>query len=302
MKKFVSLCFVALLSVSILSLTGCPQPEPAPPAPPTPSGGEQKQQAPAGTTTAEGLKLPMQPTVGVASPAAVFGKTAQEAVPAIPVADLTAQIDEYVKKLEDIDDMDTASRDASALALTALAVGTSKEDSKYKKAAGSIIEVAGKMAKVKTADEAAKLYEQLKAALTAEGPAVQAGIKAAELTPIMKAVPNLSSAVTRQTNTERKIKVAIKDPKKVFAPLAALAAISQGAIANSKDTTPVDEAKWKAECELFRDAALAANAAAHGYADEKVSYDDFSKAFKNMTETCDTCHDIFHKAAKGKTE
>ncbi|GHT34213.1 hypothetical protein FACS189427_01130 [Planctomycetales bacterium] len=314
MKKAVSLCCVILLSAALLSLTGCPKPEGTPPVPQQNNNGGGTKPASPGTTTAEGLKLPLQPSaqdtlttelpqLAAVLPASVFGKTAQDAAAAIPAADLAAQIDEYIKKLEEIDDLDTASRDASALTLVALAAGISKEDSKYKKSAAGIISAAGEIAKAKTVDDAKKLYEKLKTASSAESPAVTAGTKAAELTPIMKAVPNLSSTITRTTNTEKKLKKVVeKSPEKVYGPLAALAAISQGAVANSKDTTPVDEAKWKAECEQFCDAALKANAAAHGFTDGKVSYDDYSKALKNMTDTCDKCHEVFHKAAAGKNE
>lgn len=321
MKKFVLSSCVSLFALCLLSFAGCPKPE----VPPPPASESNTPTAP-GVTTEEGLTLPLEPTDrskaelpqidSVVLTASSFAKVAQDAAPTIPVADLVGQIDEYVerigKNLDDLDgtvkyksDADTIVRDTNALSLVALSVGMAQEDSKYKKAAPAIIKASMELAKVEKYDDAKKAYEALKASLTSEGdPSTLAWTKVAELPPLMKAVPNLSSTLTRLTNTDKKLKRGIeRNPERIYGALAALAAITQGSVANAKDTTKPDaEAEWKKECEQFRNAAIKANAAAHGFAEDKVSYADYWKAFKEMTDTCDQCHEIFYPNAVGKAE
>ncbi|MDR2756997.1 MAG: hypothetical protein LBC20_14970 [Planctomycetaceae bacterium] len=251
------------------------------------------------------LLLPAQPT----------GKFAAELIPIPPITDLIAQIDEYVEKLgktlEELDgtvnyknDGDFVVRDANALALIALAVGKANADSKYKNASPGIIKAATELANTTQYDAAKESYNKLKSALTSEGdPSTLEWTKTAELQPLMKAVPNLNSTLTRLTNTERKLKTQLKKPERVFGALAALAVIPQGSIANVKDTSKPDAvAEWKKECEQFRDAAIKANAAIHSYAEEKIDYQTYWAAFKEMTEACDKCHKEFYPSAVGKNE
>ncbi|MDR2115591.1 MAG: hypothetical protein LBP87_04340 [Planctomycetaceae bacterium] len=248
-------------------------------------------------------------------PAQPTGKFAAEVIPMPPIEDLTGQINEYVEKLgktlEELDgtvnyknDGDFVVRDANALALVALAVGKSESDSQYKKAAPGIIKAATELASATQYETAKEVYNKLKTALTSESdPSVLEWTKTAELQPLMKAVPNLSSTLTRLTNTERKLKTQLKKPERIFGGLAALAVITQGSIANVKDTTkPEAVAEWKKECEQFRDAAIKANAAIHSYAEEKIDYQTYWAAFKEMTEACDKCHKEFYPSAVGKNE
>ncbi len=233
-------------------------------------------------------------------------------VPMPPVADLTIQIDEYVAKIgETLTELDGTTsyknygdvvvRDANGLALVALAIGLHPEDSKYKQAAPGIIKAAMELANAEKYDEAQKSFETLKTALTAEGdPSSLQWTKVAELGPVMKAVPNLSALLKRLTNTEPKMKRAARKPERIYGATAALAVISQGSIANAADTNKPDEAAlWKKECEQFRDAALAANAALHDYADGKIDYAAYWQAHNRMTEACDTCHKVFSPSAAG---
>lgn len=321
--------FVCILCIAAFTLTGCPNS-----SKPTTAPGPLPEVQP-GVTTDEGVVLPLEPVGGpkpmepkpvgtkadgaFLAPADVLGKVAADAatqaVPMPPIEDLVLQIDEYVTKigstLDDIDgtinyknDADFVVRDANGLALVALAVGLSPNDSKYKKAAPAIIKAAMELAKIEKYDEALKSYEALKASLTTEGdPSTLAWTKVAELTPVMKAVPNLSSLVKRLTNAEAKLKRAVKKPQRLYGATAALAVISHGSIANAADTKKPDEAElWKKECERFRDAAIAANAALHGYADGTVDFDSYWKAHNVMTEACDTCHKIFSPSAVGKSD
>ena len=234
---------------------------------------------------------------------ASFGKVGQQAIPLPPVADLVAQADDYLAKigttLEELDgtanykkDADAVIRDASGLALVALAIGLSPEDSKYKKAAPGIIEAALALEKVEKLDAANKAYAALKVAFASSGdPTTLSWTKVADLGPVMKAVPNLDSAVKRLSNTESKLK---KGPDKVAPLLAGLAAIAQGSMANFAETVKPDaEAEWKKECELFRDAAVKANAAVHDFVEGAATHADFQAAYDKLAETCDSCHKIF---------
>ena len=251
---------------------------------------------------------PQDDTGAVPLKSAFFGKIAQQAVPLPPIADLAAQADDYLEKigstLKDLDgtsdykkDADAVVRDANGLMLVALAVALSPEDGKYKKAAPGIIAAALALEKVDKYDAANKAYADLKAAFESSGdPATLGWTKVAALGPVMKAVPNLDSAVKRLGNTERKLKRA---PEKVFAPFAGMAAIAQGSIANIKETIKPDaEAEWKKECEIFRDAAIKANAVVHAFIDGQATYADYDAAYTSFSETCESCHKIFNPATK----
>ena len=254
----------------------------------------------------------LETTSMVASPTE---KYAVEAVPLPPIDDLTAQVDEYMTKLgtslENLDgstnykaDATDVVRDASALSLVALAIGLTDADSKYKKSAPNIIVAAQNLSVAESFDAGQKAYMALQSALTnaGGGKPLSWSDKTASLTPLMKAVPNLSSTVKRLTNTERKlITLMERKPQQVFGALAALAAISQGSIANVSETTKPDAAtEWKKYCEDFRDAALKTNAAARQFAEKKADYDAFKTAMDTLSASCDHCHEVFHPAAIGK--
>ena len=249
----------------------------------------------------------------------IFGKYAAKTVPLPPVEDLVAQIDEYITRMgQSLDSLDGSPqyaanagdivRNANALALIALAVGLSETDSKYKKSASHIIAAAQNLAAATTLDEGRKAYETLKASLTntESEKLLSWSDKVADLSPAMKALPNLSSTVNRVTNTERKL-AALMDgqTQRVLGQIAAMAAISQGTIPNVNETTKPDAMEeWKKYCEEFRDAAIRANTAARQYAKDKADkkepdYSMFSNAFRTMIESCDDCHRTFYPSAVG---
>jgi hypothetical protein len=326
----ISFCVSAVTSFFVsaaicIMFSGCPQQSAVTP----PASEPHDSTVSPGTTSSEEVIEPLVPAGNSSSeeakpdvkegtqliPAQPVGKFAAEVIPMPPIDDLVGQIDEYVEKLgktlEDLDgtvnyknDSDFIIRDANALALVALAVGKSEADSKYKKAAFGIIKAATELAAVTQYDAANKAYNVLKTALTSESdPSALEWTKTAELQPLMKAVPNLSSTLTRLTNTEKKLKTQMKKPKRVFGALAALAVIPQGSIANVKDTSKPDAVtEWKKECEQFRDAAIKTNAALHSYVEEKIDYKTYWVTFKEMTETCDKCHEKFYPNAVGKNE
>ena len=302
--------FSSLVIGLLIVSAGCSESK----TPPPPSGGDAAPAVKVGATTATPLVEPMVPKTPSENTGASllksvsFGKVAQQTIPLPPIADLGAQADDYLEKigstLKDLDgtsdykkDADAVIRDANGLTLVALAIGLSLEDGKYKKAAPGIIAAALALEKVDKLDAANKAYADLKAAFESSGdPATLAWTKVADLGPVMKAVPNLDSAVKRLGNTERKLK---KSPEKVLAPLAGIAAIAQGSVANVKETIKPDaEAEWKKECELFRDAAIKANAVVHAFADEKATYADYDAAYTSLSETCESCHKIFQPGVK----
>ena len=262
-------------------------------------------------------------TSGVLSP--ILGKYAAQVVPPPvvplpPVEDLTAQIDEYIKKmgesLEFLDgspryeaDASDIVRDANALALVALAVGLAEDDSKYKKSASHIIEATKILAAAKSLEEGQRAHAALKASLTntEAGKPLSWSDKVARLTPAMKALPNLSSAVKRVTDTERKLFVTLGRPtQQIFGQIAAMAAISQGTIPNTDETMKPDAvAEWKKYCEEFRDAAIKVNAVTRQYAkdladDNDPDYALFNNAYRAMVSSCDDCHRAFYPQAVGK--
>jgi len=257
-------------------------------------------------------------TTGVT--ALTHGKYAGEVVPLPPLEDLTAQIDEYMtsiaSSLEYLDgstkyERDAADivRDANALALVAFALGLAEGDSKYKPSASPIIAAAKTLAAAQNLDEGNKAYDALKASLIGRGngKSLSWTEKVADLAPVMKALPNLSSAVKRVTDTERKIGLLSESKaKQVYGQLATMAVIAQGSIPNVMETTkPNATAEWKKYCEEFRDAAIKANAAARQYAQDKAdgkepNYATFSTSFKSMTESCDDCHKEFFPKAIGQ--
>ena len=238
-------------------------------------------------------------------------KYAAEIVPLPPLDDLTAQVDEYVTKLgtnlESLEGSpqyasDTIVRDANALSLVTLAIGLAEADSKYKKSAPQMIAAAQKLAAAKSYEDGRKAYEELKSALTSSGggTSLSWSVKIADLPPLMKAVPNLSSTVKRLTNTEGKLRN-LRRPEQVHGALAALAAISQGSIANAADTTKPDAVEeWKKFCEELRDSALKTNAVARQFAEEKADYAAFKTAIDAMSVSCDRCHEVFYPSAVGK--
>ncbi len=233
-------------------------------------------------------------------------KFAQDATVKLPqVDDLVPQVDVYIGKLEKtledldgsvrfVDDADVLFRDANTLAMIALALGLSKEDNPYKKAAPAIIEAAHKVEAVKNLDEATQAVAEVKKALKAEAGTndLSWDKKVASLKPIMKAVPNINTQVKRNLRTEAALK---KGGRKVVEGAAVLAVIGQGSIPNAVDTIKPDAVKdWKIQCLELRDAALELNRAASGYEAGKAKFEEIQAAYERLSDSCDSCHKIFY--------
>jgi len=256
-------------------------------------------------------------TTGVVSDA--LGRYAAKVVPLPPIEDMVAQIDAFITRMgQSLDSLDGSPRyaadagdivrDANALALIALAIGMSEMDSKYKKSASHIIEAAKKFAIATTLEEGQKAYEALKVSLTntETGKPLSWSDRVADLGPAMKALPNLSSALKRVTDTETRLNTNLdRRPQQIFSQLAAMAVISQGSIPNVTETEKTDAVEeWKRYCEEFRDVAIRANVAARRYAQERADgkepdYALFRTAFLAMIESCDDCHRAFYPNAVG---
>jgi len=246
-------------------------------------------------------------------------KYAAEVVPLPPVEDLVAQIDDYITRMgQSMDFLDGAPRylasaadvirDSNALALIALAIGLAEADSKYKRSAPHIIAAAQSLAAAQNYPEGRRAHTALRASLTntEAGTPLSWSDRVASLAPVMQALPNLSSALKRVTDTEPKLHTILdRRPQQVFSQLAALAAISQGSIPNVAETERPDAVEeWKKYCEEFRDAAIRTNAAAHQFARERADgrepdYSIFRTAFLAMLESCDNCHRVFYPRAVG---
>ena len=314
-----------MLSVLLLALcVGCPHTAPV---------SDTEKTSPPHTTPEEDFDKPMphveplvprfdeettdesagEATTGMV--AEIRGKYTAEVVPMPPIDDLTAQVDEYMTKLganlESLDgttrytsDATDIVRDASALSLVVLAIGLAEADSKYKKAAPHMIEAAQSLTAAKSHAEGQKAYEKLKSARTStgDGTPLSWSVKVADLTPLMKAVPNLNSAVKRLTNTERNLNLRLeRSPQQIYGALAALAAISHGSIANVSETSkPEAAAEWKKYCEEFRDAALKVNNVTRQYAEKETDYTTFKTAMSAMSASCDHCHAVFYPSAVGQ--
>ena len=296
-----------------------PEPVVEPPAPVVEP--EPVVEPPAPVVEPEPVVEPPAPVVEPA-PVAAIAAVSAGGVPLPPLDDLTTQIDLYIaeigRALEGLDgsnnyvqDAANVVRDVSGLALLALAVGLADADSKYKPSASHMIAAAKTLAAAQSFDEGQAAFAALQAALenTSEGTPLSWSDKVSDLAPAMKALPNLSSAVKRNTDTERKLNTVLdRQPQRAYPPLAALAVISQGTIPNITQTEKPDAVEeWKKACEEFRDAALKANAAAHLYAQVKAEggepdYSVYSASIAALAESCDDCHRIFYPSAVGQTE
>ncbi|MDR1493983.1 MAG: hypothetical protein LBT05_14875 [Planctomycetaceae bacterium] len=228
---------------------------------------------------------------------------AADAVALPPAADLEFQVDYYVKELaKDLEDLSSSkdfaadssvlSREGNALILVSLAIGLSEEESKYKAAAPSIVKAAKDVAAAKDLAGAKAAVEALNKSLTAKSDEKLEWKKVAAMSPTMKlAVPRINTSMTRYVRIERALKTGINNVK---GGTAALAALSQGLGPNFDETQKPDQKdKWLELLYDFRDAALKANAAAHGFEKGDVKFADFKKSISEMKESCEKCHAVF---------
>ncbi|MCL2120506.1 MAG: hypothetical protein FWH27_18995, partial [Planctomycetaceae bacterium] len=233
--------------------------------------------------------------------------SAADDVPLPPVADLEEQVDSYIKELdkslEDLaasrdfaSDANVLARDANTLIIIALALGMSEENGKYKAAAPEIIKAAQTVAAAKDLAAAKAGLAAVKAALEKKSTDKLEWKKMAKMEPVMKlAVPRINTGMTRYIRTEATLKRGIPN---VAGATAALAVIAQGLKPNFDETIkPDNEDDWVRLSRDFRDLALKANAAIHGFEKGDVSFDDFKAVLTTMKESCEHCHAVFTEGA-----
>ena len=228
---------------------------------------------------------------------------AAEPLPLPPAADLEFQVDFYItefdKRLDDLatskdfaEDSNTLVGDANALVLVALAIGMSEGDSKYKAAAPEIIKAAQAVGDAKDLAAAKAGVAAVKSSLEKKSTDKLEWAKVAKMPPAMKyAVPRINTGMTRYVRTEATLKRGVPN---VAGGIAALVAISQGLAPNFDETVKADKKDdWIKLSQDFRDAALKANAALHGFEKGDVTFDAFKEALTVLKEDCEHCHAVF---------
>ena len=215
-----------------------------------------------------------------------------------PAKDLATQADWYIKDLEKIvasedeykDGAEKVAKEANTLVVVALALGLHDEDSKYKESAGGLVKAAQELAATKDFASAQKAVAAVKAAAESKSDVKLKWEKVASLPELMKQVPVINS----------KLKLNIKGSKftskakDTAGYTAVMAAIAQGALADTSATKGADQEKqWKGFSAAMRDNAGAVNAAIHK-GDEEAA----GTSMKKLAQSCDDCHDVFHKGEK----
>jgi hypothetical protein len=230
---------------------------------------------------------------------AVGSATAADEAPKVstfaPAEDLASQADWYIKDLDKIcasedeykDGAEKVAKEANTLTVVALCLGLNDQDSKYKQSAGAVIKAAQELAATKDFASAQKGVAALKAAAESKGEATLKWEKVASLPELMKQVPVINS----------KLKLNVKGSKfeskakETAGYTAVMAAIAQGSMADTSATKGDDQVKqWKEFCTAMRDSAGAVNAAIH--AGDRAAAE---KGMKKLAQSCDDCHDVFHK-------
>jgi hypothetical protein len=217
-----------------------------------------------------------------------------------PAKDLAGQVNEYLKDLEDAvknesefaDNQGKIAKDANTLIVIVLALGMHDTDNPYKAAAPALIKATQDLAAAKDHAAAKAATEAVKKAASSKagGADKLKWEKVASLPELMKAVPLINNKLKRSVGGSRFEKKL--DESAGYS--AALAAIAQGAIANSGETEkPGEVEKWGKFCVQMREAAAAVNAGIHAK-DQKAT----EAAMEKLTQSCDDCHAVFHADVK----
>jgi hypothetical protein len=228
-----------------------------------------------------------------------------------PAEDLANQVGQYIKAMKSVvadeqeykDSEGKVVRDASTLAVIALAIGLHDQDSKYKSNAAALLKAAQDVAATKDFESAKKAVDALEAVATKEG--TGGGDlkweKVAPLPELMKQVPMVHNKLKLNVKAEslKKIakalaegngKAAAEKKLKDWAGYSAvIAAIAQGTIADTSATKNADQVKlWQQFSRAMRDDAGAVNAAIH-----KVDPTAATNAMKKLNQSCEDCHKVF---------
>ncbi len=188
-------------------------------------------------------------------------------------------------------------RDASALAVVALAIGASDAaDSSFKGSVSGLIQAADQISNAKNVAEVKKGLQALKGAVAGKGADEKlVWSKVASLKPLMKyALPSLSTEIKRLARNEKTF-LRGSNAKKVIDDSTIMVAIALGCRENVDETQAPDEEKiWRQYCERLAESALEFNKRANEAAAKQGAFDDMKSAFKEVEETCSsTCHEKF---------
>lgn len=213
-----------------------------------------------------------------------------------PVKDAEAQFNYYLGRLEkhlgdgasyDEDHQRRVALDASTLAALALSLGMHDEETKYRRPAAKLIELAVELADSSDDFEAAKKkLAEFKTALHSDVAAEPTTWEpAAELVYLMQQVPNVNAPL-RQGVRSRRFERSID---RTAGHAVTLAAIAQ---ASMLDTTYCgdedDEMEWQRICAEMRDAAAQVYKALRAKDQEKAK-----AGAERIAKTCDACHHRF---------
>ena len=216
-----------------------------------------------------------------------------------PAADLATQVEYYVGRLEkavaskeDYDDLaDRVPKDANTLIVISLALALHDTDNPYKQAAPLMLEASEKLADAKDYETAKAGVETLKKVMKekpADSPQVE-WKKVASLEELMLAVPGINTNLKRNIRMRRPK----TDSPRAAGHSAALAAIAEASLYHSADTEKPELAKeWFKYCIQMREGAAQVNAAAN-----KQDKEAALAAMKNLAQSCDNCHEVFHREA-----
>jgi hypothetical protein len=218
--------------------------------------------------------------------------------------DLVSQLDAYVADLEKAVSNEEEYKDAEAniskqsntLVLIALALGLHDSDNKYKAAAPAIVKAAQALGQAKDLASTKKGVEAVKAAVAGKGEAGAAikWEKVASLPELMKQVPNLNTKLKRGVSKSKLKSSAAKSQGHA----AVIAVIAQGSMADTSATKSEAEAgQWYKFCAQMRDAAAEVNAGV-----KKLDAGAVDAAMKKLNQSCDDCHEVFHKKALEKKD
>ena len=221
-----------------------------------------------------------------------------------PAANLVTQVEYYLDRLDkavaskdDYNDLaDRIPKDSSTMAVIALALALHDTDNEYRQAAPGMLEAAEKLSDANDYETAKAGVEALqKAAKANPGDATKIEWKkVASLKELMLAVPGIN------TNLKRNVK--LRRPKsdgpKAAGHAAVLAAIAEASLYYSADTDKPELAKeWFKYCVQMREGATQVNAAAN-----KGDKEAAMAGMKNLAQSCDDCHEVFHREALEKED
>jgi hypothetical protein len=219
-----------------------------------------------------------------------------------PTEDLTAQIDFYVKHVDEVlenkaefDDaaVTRVKKDANTITALALVLGMHDATSNLKTAAPALVAASQKLAKSKDFDGATAAMAEVKGAMEGKGDAGGEPLKwgrVASMSQLMKQVPSVNSALKRGLTPQRFKQLQTQSAGQS----ATLAAIAQAVMADTHEVkNPADIDKWYQYCAEMRDAAGAVNAAIHAN-DLAATAGGMSR----LAQSCESCHAVFRKEAK----